>query len=114
MSVQGAMEMEIGSGAGDQPGVAEARERVRDRRSLGRDELADQPVGQRQRQADAGRLDPPPLDLKSPVCLGARQHDGGQQPSAGSQHHQPEENQPHPWHVGRRVASTLASMRIAA
>ena len=54
------MQVEVVGGAGDQAGLREPRQRVRDRRALGRDELAEQPVGERQRQPDPGRLDPAP------------------------------------------------------
>ena len=46
--------------AGDEPGARQAAERVRDRRPLGADELADQPVGERQRDEDPVELDDPP------------------------------------------------------
>jgi hypothetical protein len=39
---------------------------MRDRRALGRDELTEQPMGQRQRQLDPGRLDPAPAGGEVP------------------------------------------------
>ena len=46
--------------AGDEPGLGQASQRVRHRRALGSDELAEQAMGERQRDADAARLDLPP------------------------------------------------------
>ena len=58
------------------PACAEAREGVRDRWPLGRDELAEQPVGERQRHADAGRLDAPPARRQVPE----QQHEADLEP----------------------------------
>ena len=51
---------------GDEARLREPLERVRDRRTLGRHELTEQPVGERQRQADPARLDPPPARRQMP------------------------------------------------
>ena len=52
--------------AADEPGVREARERVRDRRSLGGDELTQQAMGERQRQRGSARLDATPAGREVP------------------------------------------------
>ncbi len=52
--------------AGDQPGLREPRQRVRDRRPLGADQPAEQLVGERQREADAAGLDPAPAPGQVP------------------------------------------------
>ncbi len=51
---------------GDQPAAGQPRQRVGDRRALGRHELAEQPVRERQREADPGRLDPAPARRQVP------------------------------------------------
>ena len=52
--------------AGHQPGLGEPLQRVRDRRPLGGDQLAEQAVRERQRQPDAARLDPAPAGGQVP------------------------------------------------
>ena len=49
-----------------QPGVRQARQRMRDRWPLGCGELTEQAVGERQRQPDSGRLDAPPAAGEMP------------------------------------------------
>ena len=58
--LEGAVQVEVVGGAGHQTGLREPLQRVRDRRSLGGDQLPEQAVRERKRQPDAGRLHPPP------------------------------------------------------
>ena len=58
--LEGLVQVKILGRAGDQSGLGEPLERVRNRRPLGRDQLAEQAMGERQREADTGGLDPPP------------------------------------------------------
>ncbi len=58
--VEPAVQVPVARRAGDEPGPRQPRERVRDRRPLGGDQLAEQPVGERQADADAARARPGP------------------------------------------------------
>lgn len=58
--LQGAVQMEVVRRTGHETGLGQPLEGVRDRRSLGRDQLPEQTVGQRQRQPDPARLHPSP------------------------------------------------------
>ena len=55
MVIEAAVQVPVTGAAGDQPGLGEATEGVRDRRPLGADELAEQPVGER---AEVSRIPP--------------------------------------------------------
>ncbi len=58
--LEAVVQVEVVGGPGHEPGLREALQRVRDRRALGRHQLAEQAVRERQRQPDAARLDAPP------------------------------------------------------
>ncbi len=64
--LEGAVQMKVVGRAGHEAGLREPLQRVRDRRPLGRDQLAEQAMGERQRQPDAGRLDPSPAGGQVP------------------------------------------------
>ena len=66
MVFNGAVEVPVAGGSSDYARVREARERVRDRRALGPDQLAEHPVGERKRKSDAGRLDATPAGCQVP------------------------------------------------
>ena len=50
-----AVQVQVVGAARHQPGARQPRQRVRDRRPLGADDLAEQPVGERQAEVDAAR-----------------------------------------------------------
>ena len=55
--LEAAVQVPLVAVPGDQAGLGEPRQRVRDRRPLGADEPAEQLMGERQRQPDAAGLD---------------------------------------------------------
>ena len=64
--VGSAVQMQRAVAARDQPGLREPREGVRDRRPLRADEPPEQAMRERQREADAAGLDPPPAPGQVP------------------------------------------------
>ncbi len=65
-SLGGAVQVQRAVAARDEPGLGEPRQGVRDRRSLGADEPAEQPVRERERETDAAGLDPAPAPGQVP------------------------------------------------
>ena len=61
-----AVQVPVARRAGYEPGIGQAVQRVRDRRTLGGHELPEQPMGERQRQADPGGLDATPARGEMP------------------------------------------------
>ena len=74
------VQVEVVGRAGHEPGLREPLQRVRDRRALGRHQLTEQAVGQRQRQPDAGRLDSAPAGGQVPQ----QQHQADLEPRLGA------------------------------
>ncbi len=76
MVLQRPVEMQVARRTGDQAGVRESGEGVRDRRPLRARELPQHPMRQWQCDADTGRVDPAPAGGKVPE----EQHEADLQP----------------------------------